>query len=164
MKRVLSILVILIATLTIFPSVSLAGEKYVNPRFGFSIELPDKWAPFRDPAPQNNDGVSFTLPGDARFSASGSHNVLERSLKDSVDEWIAGNPIIRSTPITLSNGKGEYVRWNDQDQNHMLLFVMSRDKDICFTVYYRGPENSFPLYSTEAFQALKTFEIINSQH
>ena len=125
MKKIITITCILLTAMFLFPGTATAKDKYTNTRFGFTLDLPDKWSSYRDPAPANGDGVSFSLPGEARFSASGSYNALERSLDESIKEWTDEKKLLRNTPIELSGGKGRYIRWNDQGKGHMLLLILS---------------------------------------
>lgn len=83
---------VLAALVCLVPAAGLARgrpevwTRYVNPRFGFSIEYPaGTFKPER--APDNGDGRKFrAIRGGARFMVWAGHNVLKQSPKDFVAE------------------------------------------------------------------------------
>jgi hypothetical protein len=60
------------------PASAESWRTYRNPRFGTTIEYPDRFRPGRPPA--NGGGLSFSSPDGASFSVWGSHNALEHDL------------------------------------------------------------------------------------
>lgn len=60
------------------PLMAESWRTYRNPRFGTTIEYPDRFRPGRPP--ENGDGLSFTSADGAAFSVWGSHNSLEHDL------------------------------------------------------------------------------------
>ena len=62
------------------PSAAEAWRTYHNPRFGTTIEYPDRFRP--RPPPANGDGLSFSSDDGAVFSVWGSYNSLEQDLAE----------------------------------------------------------------------------------
>src|SRR5262249_28179315 len=62
------------------PSAAEAWRTYHNPRFGTTIEYPERFRP--RPPPANGDGLSFSSADGATFSVWGSHNALEQDLAE----------------------------------------------------------------------------------
>jgi hypothetical protein len=61
------------------PAAADSWRTYRNARFGTKIEYPDRFRSGRPP--DNGGGLGFSSRDGAKFSVSGSHNVLEHDLK-----------------------------------------------------------------------------------
>lgn len=60
------------------PAFAQGWRTYRNPRFGTTIEYPDRFRPGRPP--ENGAGLGFASADGASFTAWGSHNSLEHDL------------------------------------------------------------------------------------
>ena len=67
-----------LAALGARPALAQGWRTYRNPRFGTSIEYPDRFRPGRQP--ENGAGLGFAGADGASFSVWGSHNALEHNL------------------------------------------------------------------------------------
>jgi serine/threonine-protein kinase len=61
------------------PAAAQTWRTYRNPRFGTTIEYPDRFRPGRPP--DNGAGLGFTASDTASFSVYGSHNALDHDIK-----------------------------------------------------------------------------------
>ena len=64
------------ATLVARPASAQGWRTYRNPRFGTTVEYPDRFRPGRPP--ENGAGLGFAGPDGASFTVWGSHNALEQ--------------------------------------------------------------------------------------
>jgi hypothetical protein len=67
-----------LGALSVRPASAQGWRTYRNPRFGTTIEYPDRFRPGRPPT--NGGGLGFASADGASFSVWGSHNALDHDL------------------------------------------------------------------------------------
>lgn len=159
MKRRLLILFITVIVLMSVFSPCYAKE-YRNARFGFAVSIYDSWWKFKNPDPANNDGISFSLPGNAYFSVSGSHNVLSRTLKEEAAGLTEGGKILKQNKRTIDGMPAIITLWEKEDEKFYTASILRKMKDsseIFYTFYYKAPKKSFNKFFADAGDFLATF-------
>jgi hypothetical protein len=78
-RRVICLSLAAAGSLMAIPAAAESWRSYRNDRFGTKIEYPDRFKSGRPP--DNGGGLGFSSADGARFSVSGSLNVLEHDLK-----------------------------------------------------------------------------------
>ncbi len=159
MKRRLLILFVTAIILVSVFSPCFAKE-YHNARFGFAISIYDSWWRYKNPDPVNNDGVSFSLPGKAYFSVSGSHNVLNRSLKEEAAALTEGGKILKQNKRTIDGMPAIITMWEKDGEKFYAASILRKGKDgddLFYTIYFKSLKKDFDKFSADAGDAMATF-------
>jgi len=165
MKNNLVRILIFLVLVSLLTSVSMAKE-YGNVRFGFAISIPDSWFKYRNPPPANNDGISFSLPGKAVFSASGSYNVMNRSLDGEVKERIGDEKVLKKTRLKLDGQKAIVTLTEKKGIRTLMAVVIKKMKDgdeIIYSIYYSAPIKVYSKYQAGAEDSMATFRFLKAQ-
>lgn len=88
-----------------------AYEKYINPRFGYSLSYPDKFKITKES--DNGDGVELNFE-DSKIIVYGSNNVLQdsaKSLYESELKEISKKDLIESSLENITY----YIKWKEGD-------------------------------------------------
>ena len=136
------------------------AKEYLNVRFSFYISIPDSFMKYKNPEPMNNDGISFSLPGKAYFSVSGSHNVLDRSLKEESAGLTEGGKILKQNRRTIDGMPAIITLWDKDGERFYAASILRKGKDgneIFYTIYYKAPKKSFNKFKADVGDAMATF-------
>ena len=152
-----TILVLIIFASLITPCLA---KEYLNPRFKFAISIHPDWEKFKNPAPANGDGISFTFPGKGTFSASGMYNVLGRSLKEEATALVGDEKILKQNKITI-DGMNAIMTLSEKENHRTLsvsIFRKVKGQDgIYYTIFYQAPKKIFEKYQSQAEDSIVTF-------
>jgi hypothetical protein len=97
-----------------FPAFAQGWRTYRNPRFGTTIEYPDRFRPGRPP--ENGAGLGFTSADGASFSVYGSHNSLDHDLAK-LEAFVRDNM-----------NAGERITYDARGKNWFVLAGLVGDK------------------------------------
>lgn len=114
---------------------------YINPRFGTRAEYPAHIFTVTKPAPDNNDGQTFTTQdGKVELTIYGSFNVTEDTPRSYVSSYIKSEgPLdyerVTDTFFAVSSGRGNMIRYTRCN------FLRGDPGTIrCFMIAYPGAE------------------------
>jgi hypothetical protein len=116
-RRALCLSLAATGTLIAVPAAAESWRTYRNARFGTKIEYPDRFTSGRPP--DNGDGLGFSSRDGAKFSVSGSHNVLKHDLK-ALEEYLDENRESGEQVTYRAHGTNWIVR--SGKKNNMIFY------------------------------------------
>ena len=127
-------------------------ERYVNPRFSFSVLVPKK---FRKKFSDNGDGIILTAPQNknVEIRASGGHNALVYTLEEEASMPNEGEKLLFRKNINLKyKHEGRIIKAikilsETRNQRILkLIFSNNSDNDIFYSVWCQAPKSDFNKY------------------
>jgi len=120
------------------PLMAETWRTYRNPRFGTTIEYPDRFRPGRPP--ENGDGLGFSSADGAAFSVWGSHNSLEHDLSGL--ETFARETLSKNQRVTYEARGGNWFVLSGSQGNKTFYqrYLLSHRQQIVngFEISYPG--------------------------
>lgn len=156
MNRVEKVILFLVVFAWALSGLAFA-DVYKNSRFGFSIVYPQDWNIFKNPAPENGDGISFSLPGNCAFTARAYRNTSQNSLENEIKFHVKDGTITREGKFSISGIPAKRVIFRNKDK--MTIMYMAIKNDIVYISYYSGPMETFSKNGKNANKALSSFSI-----
>ena len=152
-KRIISVIAILILGFVPQANAQQAYTKYCNERYGFCVKYPVNFG--MEPAPYNNDGRAFYDNEGYFMRAYGSHNALEHSINAEMKYEEKGFDI-----VTYQTAKNNwYVLSGYKDDNIIYIKTyMSPDKSIFYHLRISYPAKFKTEYNEIVSKASKSFK------
>ena len=151
------------------PRDAKATERYVNPRFCFSVLAPKQ---FQKKFSDNGDGIILTAPQNknVEIRASGGYNALFYTLEEEASLHCEGEKILSHENINLSyKHKGRAIKakkiLSEANGQRFLKLVFSNNSnnDIFYSVWCQAPKSDFNKYQKLFEKVIQSIRLTQSE-